>query len=325
MSRVALYRLTLPLLLGVAAPLAQAADPQALLMRIQQAAGSLDYDGTFVFQRGDQLESLRIVHKASGGVLRERLVSLNGAPREILRTGSEVRCYLPDENAAQIEHRRADNRNFPALLPDSLSVLKKNYRVGNGASGRVAGRSAQSVTITPRDAYRYGYHLWADKATGLLLKAGLIDAQGKVIEQYMFTQVSIGKAIPESELAPQHLSKAVVAPRRADEPEESPVASSSRWQAAQLPAGYALERRMQRKLSARQQPVEHLVYSDGLAVVSVFIEPVDRTTRGALSGLTHMGAVHAFGKVTDGHQITVLGEAPAMTVDMIGASVAPQP
>ena len=322
MSRVTLCRLTLPLLLGIAAPQAQAADPQALLMRMQQAAASLDYDGTFVFQRGDQLESLRIVHKASGGVVRERLVSLNGAPREILRTGSEVRCYLPDENAALIEHRRADNRNFPALLPDSLTVLKKNYRVRNGASGRVAGHSAQSVTITPRDAYRYGYHLWADKATGLLLKASLIDAQGKVLEQYMFTQVAIGKAIPESELTPQHLSKGAAVSRRT---EESSAASSSRWEAVQLPAGYTLNARMQRKLSARQQPVEHLVYSDGLAVVSVFIEPVDSAARGALSGLTHMGAVHAFGKVTDGHQVTVLGEAPAMTVDMIGASVAPQP
>jgi len=322
MSRVTFCRLTLPILLSVAVPLAQAADPQALLMRMQQAAGSLDYDGTFVFQHGDQIESLRIIHKASEGVMRERLVSLNGTPREIIRTGNEVRCYLPDENAVLIEHRRTDNRNFPALLPDSLSVLNKNYRVGNSVSGRVAGRSAQSVTITPRDAYRYGYHLWADRATGLLLKAGLIDAHGKVIEQYMFTQVSIGKAIAESDLAPQHLSKGVVAPRRA---EESPATSSSRWAAAQLPAGFALERRMQRKLSARQQPVEHLVYSDGLAVVSVFIEPVDDAVRGALSGLTHMGAVHAFGKVTDGHQVTVLGEAPAMTVDMIGASVAPQP
>ena len=322
MSRAAFCCLTFPLWLGVAPALALAADPQALLMRMQQAASSLDYDGTFIFQRGDQLESLRIVHQASGGVVRERLVSLNGAPREIIRTGSEVRCYLPDENAVLIEHRRADSRNFPALLPDSLSVLKKNYRLGKGASGRVAGRAAQSVTITPRDAYRYGYQLWADKGTGLLLKAGLIDAQGKVIEQYMFTQLSIGKPIPESELAPQHLSRVVVAPSRA---EESPADSNSRWEAAQLPAGYTLTRRMQRKLPTRQQPVEHLVYSDGLAVVSVFIEPVDDSTRGALSGLTHMGAVHAFGKVIDEHQITVLGEAPAMTVDMIGASVALQP
>ena len=82
---------------------------------------------------------------------------------------------------------------------------------------------------------------------------------------------------------------------------------------------------MRRKLPARRQPVEHLVYSDGLAVVSVFVEPVDGATPGALSGLTHLGAVHAFGKVLDGHQITVLGEAPAVTVDMIGASVMPHP
>lgn len=325
MSRVTLYRLTLPLLLGVAAPLAQAADPQALLMRMQQAASNLDYDGTFVFQRGDQLESLRIVHKASGGVTRERLVSLNGAPREILRTDSEVRCYLPDENAVLIEHRRADNRNFPALLPDTLSVLKKNYRVRTGASGRVAGRAVQLVTITPRDTYRYGYQLWADKPTGLLLRASLIDAQGQAIEQYMFTQISIGASIAESELAPQIVSKGVAAPRRVAEPEEAPAASSDRWEAAQLPAGYELKRRMRRRLSARQQPVEQLVYSDGLAVVSVFIEPVDSAVPSVLSGHTHMGAVHAFGKVTEGHQVTVLGEAPAVTVNMIGVSVAPQP
>ncbi len=321
MSR-AVFRHWILLLPGLAAPLAQAADPQALLARMQQAAGSLDYDGTFVFQRGDQLESLRIVHKTSEGVMRERLISLNGAPREIVRTGSEVRCYLPDENAVLIELRRADSRNFPALLPDSLSVLKKNYQIRAGAGGRVAGRVAQSALITPRDAYRYGYHLWADQATGLLLKAGLLDAHGKVIEQYMFTQVSIGKPIPESELVPQHPSKGIIASRRAD---ASPSASTGRWAATQLPAGYALKRRMMRKLSPRRQPVEHLVYSDGLAVVSVFIEPVDDAARGALSGLTHMGAVHAFGKVTDGHQVTVLGEAPAMTVNMIGASVAPPP
>ena len=319
MSSAVFRHLTFPLLLGLAAPLAQAADPQALLMRMQQAAGSLDYDGTFVFQRGDQLESLRIVHKASAGVMRERLVSLNGAPREIIRTGSEVRCYLPDENAVLIEHRRADSRNFPALLPDSLSALKKNYRIQAGVVGRVAGRAAQSALITPRDAYRYGYHLWADQATGLLLKADLIDTHGKVIEQYMFTQVSIGKPIPESELAPQHPSKGITVQRSA----EAPAASTGLWVASQLPTGYALKRRMMRKLSARQQPVEHLVYSDGLAVVSVFIEPVDDAARGALLGRTHMGAVHAFGKVADGHQITVLGEAPAMTVDLIGASVAP--
>lgn len=322
MSRVVLRRLTLPVLLGLIVPLAQAADPQTLLTRMQQAAGSLNYDGIFVYQHGDQLETLRIIHKLQDGVMRERLVSLNGAPREILRTGSEVRCYLPDEHAVMIEHRRADSRNFPALLPDSLSVLKKNYEIRAGGSGRVAGRAALAAQIAPRDAYRYGYLLWADKATGLLLKASLINERGQVVEQYMFTQLSIGKPIPESDLAAQHAAKGTIS-HRADD--SSPPASTHRWEATQLPAGYTLSARMRRKLPARRQPVEHLVYSDGLAVVSVFIEPVDGATPGALSGLTHLGAVHAFGKVLDGHQVTVLGETPAVTVDMIGASVAPHP
>jgi sigma-E factor negative regulatory protein RseB len=315
-------RVTLAVLLGLAASLAQAADAQTLFARMHQAGRSLDYEGSFVYQHGDQMESLRIVHKTGAGGVRERLVSLNGAPREIIRTDSEVRCYLPDENAALIEHRRADNRNFPALLPDSLTLLKGSYLIRAGKEGRVAGRKAVSVHIKPRDAYRYGYQLWADEASGLLLKASLLDERGRVVEQYMFTQVSIGKAIPESELEPQYPAKGIVWQRADGEPL---ALSTGQWVAARLPAGFTLSARMMRKLPARKQPVEHLVYSDGLAVVSVFVEKVDGEAKpNVLSGLTHMGAVHAFGKVVDGHQVTVVGEAPAITVDMIGESVGPR-
>ncbi len=314
-----LHRYSLAVLLSLAAPLAQAAGAQALFARMHQAGLSLDYEGTFVYQHGDQLESLRIVHKAGSGGVRERLASLNGAPREIIRTDSEVRCYLPDENAALIEHRRADKRSFPALLPDSLVQLKNNYRIQVGKEGRIAGRKAVSVHIKPRDAYRYGYLLWADEASGLLLKASLLNEHGGVIEQYMFTQVSIGKPIAESELKPQYPTRGV-AWQRADD--ETPALPTGQWTATQLPAGYTLSARMMRRLPARKQPVEHLVYTDGLAVVSVFIEKAgDEANANVLSGLTHMGAVHAFGKVVDGHQVTVVGEAPALTVDMIGESV----
>ena len=314
-----LHCLTIAVLLGLAAPLAQAADAQVLFARMHQAGRSLDYEGTFVYQHGDQLESLRIIHKAGTGGVRERLVSLNGAPREIIRTDSEVRCYLPDENAVLIEHRRADNRNFPALLPDSLALLKGNYMIRAGKEGRVAGHKAVSVRIKPRDAYRYGYLLWVDEASGLLLKASLLDERGEVIEQYMFTQVSIGGPIPESELKPQYPAKGIVW-QRADD--ETRVSSTGQWTATRLPDGFTLSARIVRMLPARKQPVEHLVYSDGLAVVSVFVEKAgDEARPNALSGLTHMGAAHAFGKVVDGHQVTVVGEAPALTVDMIGESV----
>jgi sigma-E factor negative regulatory protein RseB len=316
-------RCTLAVLLGLAVPLAQAADAQKLFARMHQVGRSLDYEGTFVYQHGDQLESLRIVHKTGAGGVRERLVSLNGAPREIIRTDNEVRCYLPDENAALIEHRRADNRSFPALLPDSFALLKDYYKIHVGKDGRVAGRKAVSVHIKPRDAYRYGYLLWADNASGLLLKASLLDDHGGVVEQYMFTQVSIGRPILESELKPQFPAKGITWQRADDGP---PLPSTGQWAASRLPAGFTLNARMMRMLPGRKQPVEHLVYSDGLAVVSVFIEPVDAETKSnVLTGLTHMGAVHAFGKVIEGHQVTVVGEAPALTVDMIGESVGPRP
>jgi len=302
-------RLLIAVLLCLAAPLAQAADAQALFARMHQAGRNIDYEGTFVYQHGDQLESLRIIHKGGAGGVRERLISLNGAPREIIRTDSEVRCYLPDENAVLIEHRRADNRNFPALLPDSLTQLKGSYKISVGKEGRVAGRKAVSVRIKPRDVYRYGYLLWADEASGLLLKASLLDEHGSVVEQYLFTQVSIGKPISESELKPQYPAKGIVW-QRADD--KTPIPSTGQWTVAKLPSGFTLGAHMVRMLPARKQPVEHLVYSDGLAVVSVFVEKLgDDAKPNVLSGLTHMGAVHAFGKVVDGHQVTVVGEAPA--------------
>jgi sigma-E factor negative regulatory protein RseB len=187
----------------------------------------------------------------------------------------------------------------------------------------VAGRKTVSVHIRPRDAYRYGYLLWADETSGLLLKASLFDDQGGMVEQYMFTQVSIGKPISESELKPQYTAKEIVWQRADNEP---PAPSTGQWVAARLPSGFSLSARLMRKLPGRKQPVEHLVYSDGLAVVSVFIERVDAEAKpNVLSGLTHMGAVHAFGKTIDGYQVTVLGEAPAKTVDMIGESVGPGP
>jgi sigma-E factor negative regulatory protein RseB len=312
----------LSVLLGLVSPAVLAADPQALLARMQRAAQSLSYDGTFVYQHGDQLDSLRILHQAGQGGARERLVSLNGAPREVIRNHREVLCYLPDDHVVTIEHRRADNRNFPALLPESLGTLERSYLVKAGKDGRVAGRKARSVLIKPRDAYRYGYQLWADEATGLLLKASLFDEQGSVIEQYMFTQVTIGKAIAEADLAPQFQARTVVR-QRVEEPPAAP--GTGQWAPARVPAGFALSARVIRQLPARRQPVEHLVYSDGLSVVSVFVEPLAGEDGAAVvSGLTRMGAVHAYGKVVDGHRVTVVGEVPAATVDMIAESVTRQ-
>lgn len=315
-------RFLVAILLALGAPLAQAGEARNLLTRMEQAARSLDYDGVFVYQRGEQLDSLRIIHQVRGEMVRERLVSLNGAPREIVRTDREVRCYLPDESAVMVEHRRADNRNFPALLPESLSNLEANYHLKTGREGRVAGRKARPVIIKPRDGYRYGYQLWADVQTGMLLKASLHDEQGAVIEQYLFTSLSVGKPVADSELEPQNPGKNFVWQR--SETTET-AAPSNPWQAGQLPAGYKLGKQKLRQLPGRRLPVQHLVFSDGLSIISAFIEPASGATKAPPTGLAHMGAVHVYSRTHDKHQITVVGEAPAAAVDMIGESLAPVP
>lgn len=311
------------LFLGLAAPVAQAADPHQLLSRIQRAAQQVDYEGVFVYQHGDQLDSLRIYHKTGSDGVRERLLSLNGIPREIIRTNREVRCYLPDEKAVMVQYRRAERRTFPELLPEKLAGLSRHYKVTSGKGGRVAGRPTQLIKIKPRDGYRYGFRLWADESTGLLLKASLLEDSGRMIEQHMFTQISIGKPIPESSLEPENRSKELVWHRADEPPADVPPGS---WNARRLPPGFELTARMMRHLPTHRQPVEHLVYSDGLAVISVFVEPSKSANRAtALNGTTQMGAVHAYGKIEDDHQITVVGEAPSATVDMIGASVSRLP
>jgi len=299
------------------------AGTDALLAKVQKAGQNLSYAGVFVYQRDDQLDSFRIVHKASGGRVRERLISLNGAPREIIRRDREIHCYFQGEDTVLIEHRRMDGRTFPSLLPDSLANLKENYKFRRGKDGRVAGRKAHVVLIKPRDDKRYGYELWADATSGLLLKAALIDQGGGVIEKYMFTDIAVDQPISDADLSPQSSSSRMKQPRAESMDSQS---GSEGWVAADMPSGFGLTARMTRAKTDKLPPMEHLVYSDGLATVSVFIEPESPDSpQQSLDGISQMGAIHVMGRVVDGHQITIVGEVPAPTIAIIGNSIRRQP
>jgi len=295
------------------------------LMKMNQATRTLNYDGTFVYQHGDQLEAMRIIHAVRDGSVRERLVSLNGSAREVIRDDQQVMCYLPDRKSIIVEHRfLGRDKSFPVVLPESVRVLSKNYVIQLGAAGRVSGRDAQVVIIRPRDQYRYGYHLWADKETGLLLKADLVDHMGKTLEQFMFTQVKIGHVIDVADLQPAmgvddmawYVGKTM---------DDATVQPAKGWTVSKVPVGFVLSNHMMRKTPAHGNPVEHLVYTDGLAAISIFIEKVDKGTRSVIVGGSTMGAVHAFGSVVNDHQIIVVGEVPAATVELIARSVVAQP
>ncbi len=320
MSLSRFSRFLLPAVFVVCVPLARAAgDAHEWLMKMNEAPRRHDFAGTFVYQHGTQLEAMRIVHKAEKGMVRERLVSLNGAAREIVRNEREVRCYLPDQNSVVVEHRKTDARGFPTILPERLPELDAHYVIQLGKTERIAGRVAQQLTIRPRDSYRYGYGLWADHDTGLLLKADLLDSKGQSLEQFMFTHIDLG-TVPAAALQPESPGKGTVWHRESG---MTPATPAQKWGATQLPKGFKLSHQVMRNVPMHNKTVEHLVYSDGLATVSLFVEPIDKNAKPGMQGASRMGAVHAYGARVDGHQVTVVGEVPADTVSLIAKSVAP--
>lgn len=315
---------TLALICLIATPPVSAADDAySWLMRINQATRELSYEGTFVYQHAGQLEAMRIIHHAQDGAVRERLVSLNGAPREVIRDESQVICFLPERRSVVVEHRLGKQKSFPLILPERIKDLKQSYTIALGAEGRVTAREAQGIIIKPRDEYRYGYRLWADRSTGLLLKADLIDHKGKTLEQFMFTQLAIGGRIDPADLEPS-LATEGLAWYWGNALEADAGAAQPGWAAKRLPSGFRLVNRVMRKNPARGGMVEHIVYSDGLATVSVFIDSPEGKRQALMRGASRMGAVHAYGDIINNHQVVVVGEVPAATVALIGKSIAPR-
>lgn len=306
------------LLLCTAAGLAQAqTTPEALdwLGKIYQATEKLSYSGTFVYQQGERTETSRITRLAGqrGGV--EKLEVLDGAPREILRTRNETRCYLPESRTVKVD-RRGDSRAFPSLLPERVSGLAEHYTIALGKLRRIAGYDCQAVTLTPKDELRYGYRLWADSRSGMLLKAQTFNRDGATLEQFTFTQLEIGNVRRDRLRPPRaarhwHVEQAAVAPAN--------LALAGWTVGATLP-GFRKIVEVRRMLHDTR-PVGQLVYSDGLAAVSVFIEPVAGRPDAARQGIARMGAVNVYRREVADHLVTVVGEAPAASVRRIGDTV----
>lgn len=291
------------------------------LGKMSRAGQTLNYQGTFVYREGGQLESMQIVHRANGGREQERLVHLNGAAREVVRDNDTVICILPDDNVVFVE-RRYSGRYLSPLLVGKLETVATHYRFSTGGNQRVAGRSAVLLVLQPKDGYRYGYHLWVDADTALLLRSDLLDGQGKVIEQLMFTELKVVDNIPAGLLQPSVDARNYTWYRH-DAPGEAQPEQGARWSVRQMPPGFFVAEYYKRKLSPEGQVVDHLLISDGLATVSVFVERVSgglKTQR--RKGAVAMGAINLYAAAANGHQVTVVGEVPPATVRMIAESVA---
>jgi sigma-E factor negative regulatory protein RseB len=297
------------------APAQAPADAMALLRRIYQATEKLSYSGTFVYQQGERSETSRIDRIAGPGGDVERLEVLDGMPREIVRTRDTVRCYLPESQTVKVE-RRLDQRAFPGMLPEQISELARNYSISRGERVRIAGYDCEAVVLTPKDDLRYGYKLWADVNSGMLLKARTFNRKGEAVEQFTFAQLTIGNVPRErvrSKNAAQkwRIEDAAVAPANL---------SRAGWTLGTELPGFRKVTEVTRNLG-EARPVGQMVYSDGMAAVSVFIEPLAGRAEAVRPGLSSLGAFHIYTREVANHVVTVVGEAPAASVQRMANQV----
>jgi sigma-E factor negative regulatory protein RseB len=296
--------------------------PEALswLQKIAAAPRHHNYAGTFIYSSDDHIETSRIIHLVNDEGEQERSEVLDGTPREVIRNNDEMRCYLPASKTIVTE-KRWFRKVFPALLPQPLTNLDNNYIVKKGGQERVSDYLCQVIELEPRDDKRYGQKLWVDTNTGLLLKAAVIGENGRVVEQFVFTDLKIGGEIDKELLKSRYSAKAADW-RRTNLVSSTMGSGKLGWQIKDPPPGFKKIIEMKRNLSGKSHPVSHIALSDGLAAVSVFIERIPEDAPAPTEGLYHgRGAINIYTRTVGDSTVTTVGEVPPATVMQIGNSV----
>lgn len=284
------------------------------------AAHQTDYSGVFVYQAGGRVEMSRITHVSDKDGEHERLEGLGDGKRELIRDNDQVWLYT-EGHKVRVEKRQM-KRAFPALLPEQISILNENYSLKQAEEAEVAGYHAHAVVFQPKDNLRYTRKMWAHNDSGLLLKAAVLDDRGYIIEQYAFMQLKIGGNIDRKWIVPDKSSAAALAKQLhlSPLPKIEPLVESSGWQVDALPPGFKKILEMRRPFRENKDPVIHMVFSDGLAGISVFIEKSKDATA-IHSGLSGQGAAHVYNRIVGEYLVTVVGEVPPRAVIQVADSV----
>lgn len=294
-------------------------DGLVLLQRMAQASRQLTYSGVFVYQTGRRMESSRIAHVYQDGRDQERIEVLDGSPREIIRNGEEMRRFIPDENRLIIETHAAQRR-FPALLPAGLARLPDYYQIRWQGYGRVAGLDSRVLVLDPRDGLRYGWQFWVDMNSGLLLRSRIVDDQGEQLESFSFTQVKIGDPLAANALQPGFDSRHARV-QRITAMETTP--ESQGWSFHVTLPGFQRIIALKRETDDGRPPSLHVLFSDGVASISAFIEqqPTSAKTAPSAPLLTSMGPLSVYHRQVHDHLLVVMGEVPPMAVKQLGDGV----
>ncbi len=311
----------LSLVLALSAQLARAAEnPYEWLERMSAAMSQMTYQGTFVYVQGDDVETMRITHVAEAGGSRERLVSLSGVPREVIRDAAGVRWFSGDRKGGVAD--AAANRPIFFELPLSdAAQASDSYDFSLDGDDRVAGHAATRLQVRPRDRYRYGYTFWLEAQSALPLQWQVRDQNGATLAQLMFTELRIGSEVDRGELHSARAAADAAEMQSALPAEARSARAQPAWAPAAVPPGF--------RLASHRGPdnggapgFEHLIYSDGIAAVSVYIENAARKSK-RKQGTSRMGTTHAFFRPLEGRFVTVVGDVPEDTVKLIGEAVGP--
>jgi sigma-E factor negative regulatory protein RseB len=309
----------------VAASATAPSEMRAWLLRIHDAASRHNFQGTFVVSGGGNVASARIAHFCDGPNQYERIESLDGRQRRVYRHNDIVHTLWPANHVAMIEQRGMLS-SFPALLQAGDDGLADWYEVRAEGSERVAGHEANVLAIRARDGLRYGYRLWADRASGLLLRAEVVGERGDVLETSAFSEVVIGiRAQPESVLNEMRrldgyrVVRPVLTPTRLE---------TEGWAMRQLAPGFRPVSCVSRQIDAAGDaggegaapPVIQSIYSDGLTYVSVFIEPF-RAARHAKPMFASIGATSTLSQRHGDWWVTIIGDTPPATLKIFAAAL----
>ena len=302
----------------ITSALADRLEPNDWLNRMAAAVQQTSYEGTVIRIRAGEVEALKVVHTISDGIVYEKVVSQEGDGLEIIRKGNEVHCILPDSRSVLVEEWD-DRSTLFSTLPSSEVRFGSEYDVSLVHEERVAGRQAVLVAIRPHDEYRYGHRIWLDTETAFPLKTQLISTDGTPIDQVKFADIKLSRSIDPDILAP---SIDISSFRWVDQPPRHiGDAIDTKWRSADLPRGFRAVATHGEMMPGGTDVTTHIVYSDGLANVSVFIAPAGDSTE---EGAFEVGGASSYSTVIEGYRVTAVGEVPSITLEQIATTMMPR-
>ena len=286
--------------------------------KMSDSMRNLSYAGNFVYMHGNQIESMSILHIKDESGERERLLSLNGEAREVIRDNKNLICIWPDSRKVVVDNS-SQNKFSPLFVPDDITKISRYYDMSLADGERVAGQDSIIVNIKPRDQFRYGLKLWINLSNGLLLKSNLINGKNEVVEQVMFTNLEVLSKNDQLQLITMpELDDSFSLVRYHSGDASGNLEADMSWRFTNLPDGFWQESALKRQVAGTDRYIQQMVYTDGLASLSVFIE---KQTVPTPQGETSMGAVNGFIHIFNNYSVTAIGEVPAITVRLVAESV----